>query len=308
MLSATLTIVLSISSTGAPGADDYLGRWDITILDPDPKSTFNSSWWKIEKAGGGLKGFQVWKWGSVEPVDRVEVNDGEVVVLKKDGQKEMVCRARLEGGKLSGTVLYPDKKTLPIEGTRAPDLTDRKVKKWGKPVTLFDGKSLEGWHLRVPGAPMGWEAKDGALVNGRPGTDIVSKAKFQDFKLHLEYNVDTGSNSGVYLRGRYEVQILDDHGKGVESHGNGAVYSRIPPKQNVSKPAGEWQTCDITLVGRKLSVFLNGKPIIEDGILEGITGGALDAREGEPGPILLQGDHGKVSFRDIVVTPAEVDG
>jgi 3-keto-disaccharide hydrolase len=300
MLSMTLAFALSFS--GAPAAEDgFLGAWDIAIVDPDPKSGFNSSWWKIEKKDGKLAALQVWKWGSVEPVDSVEVKDGEIVVKKGD----QVCRARVEAGKLRGTVVYPDKKSLPIEGTRAPELPPREVKKWGKPITLFDGKTLDGWRLRIPTAPMGWEARDGALVNERPGTDIMTRDKFKDFKLHLEYNVAKGSNSGIYLRGRYEVQIQDDFGKELESHGNGSVYSRIPPRKNACKPTGEWQTFDITLVGRKVDVVLNGVPVIENGFLEGITGGAFDPREGEPGPILLQGDHGKVSFRNIVITPAE---
>jgi hypothetical protein len=125
-------------------------------------------------------------------------------------------------------------------------------------------------------------------------------------KLHLEFNVDAKSNSGVYLRGRYEIQILDnpDAKMALDPHGCGALYSRVGPKLDATKPAGEWQTLDISFVGRKLEVVLNGRQVL-DTIAEGITGGALSPFEGEPGPLMLQGDHGKVRFRNIVVTPAK---
>jgi hypothetical protein len=133
----------------------------------------------------------------------------------------------------------------------------------------------------------------------------MNERTFQDQKLHLEFNVEPKSNSGVYLRGRYEVQILDDPSKTTEQHGCGALYSRIAPRIDATKPAGEWQAFDITLVGRRLTVLLNGKTIIDDAEVDGITGGAFDPFEGEPGRLMLQGDHGKVRFRNITVTPAE---
>jgi hypothetical protein len=141
------------------------------------------------------------------------------------------------------------------------------------------------------------------VVEPEGNADLVSDQSFQDMKLHLEFNVEPHSNSGVYLRGRYEIQILDDPEMTGDTHGCGALYSRIAPSKDATKPAGEWQTFDITLVGRDLTVVLNGETII-DGTVEGITGGALSPFEDEPGPLMLQGDHGKVRFRNIVVTPA----
>jgi hypothetical protein len=136
-----------------------------------------------------------------------------------------------------------------------------------------------------------------------PSSDIVTERQYMDYKLHLEFNVAPKSNSGIYLRGRYEVQIQDDYGKAPESHLIGGLYGFIDPIENAGKKAGEWQTYDITLLGRHITVVLNGKTVIDDKEIPGITGGALHSREGEPGPLMLQGDHGAVSFRNVVLTP-----
>ena len=302
----SFTLALALAACGAdrePGLEEYRGRWNIMLLDTG--TTFNACWWDVDQHEGAPAASLVWRWGSVVPANKVEVKEGEIRIVTRDGQKETTYRAKLVEDRLVGTVQNPDGKAFHFEGRRAPELRAAGGKP-GKPIALFDGKTLQGWKLRDPQAKkMGWEAKDGVLINSQPGMDLVSEKTFKDFQLHLEFNVDKRSNSGIYLRGRYEVQILDDHGRPVEPHGNGAVYSRLAPRQNVSKPAGEWQTCDITLIGRELSVSLNGQPIIEKGRLDGITGGAIGAYEGEPGPLMLQGDHGKVSFRNIVVTPIE---
>jgi hypothetical protein len=168
---------------------------------------------------------------------------------------------------------------------------------------LFNGKSLEGWKLRHEGSQNGWKVEDGVLVNTPPSTDLYTQEKFKDFQLHIEYKIPHGSNSGIYLRGRYEIQIQDDYGKPVESHINGAIYGRIAPSENASKPAGEWQTVDATLVGKRVTVVLNGKKIIDNAEIPGPTGAALDERESDPGPLLLQGDHGVVAFRNIYLKP-----
>jgi hypothetical protein len=168
---------------------------------------------------------------------------------------------------------------------------------------LFNGKNMDGWKLRHESAQNGWKVQNGVLVNTPPSTDIYTDEKFKDFQLHVEYMIPRGSNSGIYLRGRYEIQIQDDYGKPAESHINGAIYGRITPTVNASKPAGEWQTVDATLVGKRVTVVLNGQKIIDNAELPGPTGAALDNNESEPGPILLQGDHGVVSFRNIYIKP-----
>jgi len=168
---------------------------------------------------------------------------------------------------------------------------------------LFNGKDLTGWKLRHEGGRNGWKVENGVLINIPPSTDLVTEEKFKDFELCYEYMVPKGSNSGVYLRGRYEIQILDDYGRPPSSGGNGGVYGQITPVKNASKPAGEWQKVKATLIGRKLTVVLNGEKIIDNAELKGVTGGALDNKEDEPGPILLQGDHGVVHFRNIRINP-----
>ena len=150
-----------------------------------------------------------------------------------------------------------------------------------------------------------WIAENGILKSPKSGSNLLSKEKFNDFKLHLEFRVPVGSNSGVYLRGRYELQIMDSYGEEPGSTLFGGIYGYITPNENASKPAGEWQSYDITLVGRRITVVANGKTVICDALIPGITGGAIDSREGEPGPILLQGDHGPIEFRNMVITTAK---
>jgi hypothetical protein len=290
-----------------PSADDYVGRWNVKIT--DASDTFASGGFQIDKKDAALSAGVVWRWGSYLPAKSVAFKDGTIVVVREENPGKIdTFEARLEGEALKGKVTYPDGKVHHFEGRRAPELLSKKAPVWGAPVTMFDGRSLAGWKLRDPKKKNGWAVVDGelAVVDPKDNADLVSERAFQDMKLHVEFNVEPKSNSGVYLRGRYEVQILDnpDQKMALDSHGCGGVYSRIPPKVVAAKPAGEWQTYDITFVGRQVTVVLNGATIV-DGVVEGITGGALNPFEGEPGPLMLQGDHGKVRFRNIVVTPAE---
>jgi hypothetical protein len=150
-----------------------------------------------------------------------------------------------------------------------------------------------------------WVVENGVLRSPKSGANLVTDNKFTDFKLHIEFRYDKGSNSGVYLRGRYEVQIADSKGKEPLVDELGAVYGFLAPSEQVAKDPGEWQSYDITLVGRMVTIVANGKQIICNTAIPGITGGALDSNEGEPGPLLLQGDHGPIEFRNIVLTPAK---
>jgi hypothetical protein len=288
-----------------PTADDYVGRWNVKITDAE--DTFVSGGFQIQKKDGALSGGVVWRSGSYLPAKSVEVKDGALLIRREEepGKKD-TFEARLDGDILKGKVTYPDGKVHHFEGKKAPVRLSKKAPVWGAPVTLFDGKTLGGWKLRDPKKANGWAVVNGelAVVKPKGNADLVSEQAFQDLKLHIEFNVEPRSNSGVYLRGRYEIQILDNPDKkmALDAHGCGGVYSRIAPKMDATKPAGEWQTYDITMVGQQITVVLNGKTIIQD-VVEGITGGALNPYEGEPGPLMLQGDHGKVRFRNIVVTP-----
>ncbi|NOT61889.1 MAG: DUF1080 domain-containing protein, partial [Acidobacteria bacterium] len=162
---------------------------------------------------------------------------------------------------------------------------------------------LASWQGSVKDKPLGWNLVDGVMTNEPQANNLVSLHRFEDFKIQCEYKVEKGSNSGIYLRGRYELQVLDDFGKPAESHGHMALYSRVAPKVNASKPVGEWQMMEAIIIGNRLSVWLNGQKVHDNIVIEGITGGALDSREAEPGPIMIQGDHETVFFRKVIVTP-----
>jgi len=173
---------------------------------------------------------------------------------------------------------------------------------------LFNGKDMTGWHVRKPDSHNAWKVEDGILKNelkaGEHGVDLVTDAKFQDFTVRYEYQVPDGSNSGFYLRGRHEIQILGDYKSGKPSKsGNGAIYNFKEPSEFASKPAGEWQTVEATIVGHKITVVLNGKKIHDAVECDKPTGSQLDNDVNEPGSLFLQGDHGTVSFRNIRIKP-----
>ena len=167
---------------------------------------------------------------------------------------------------------------------------------------LFDGKTLNGWTPRSAIVPNGWEVMNGLLTNATPGNDLITKEKFDDFKLQAEFRYPKGSNSGIYLRGRYEMQIEDNFGDEPESHKVGGIYGFLTPSTNASKRAGEWQSAEVSLVGRVVTVILNGERVIDRQTIPGATGGALDNDEASPGPLMIQGDHGPVEFRKLAIS------
>jgi hypothetical protein len=169
---------------------------------------------------------------------------------------------------------------------------------------LFTGEDLTGWHYRNPNGTKSWSAQNGQLANKVPegghGTDLVSDEKFLNFTVRYEYQVPKGANSGFYLRGRHEIQILDDGDATQPSaSSNGSLYSQVAPSKMVSRKAGEWQTVEATITGNKIDVVLNGEKIISGASADRPTGGQLDNNVKEPGPIFLQGDHGNVAFRNV---------
>jgi hypothetical protein len=211
--------------------------------------------------------------------------------------------AVLENDQLKGTITQSYGKVHSFTGERAPLLKRDKAPVWGKPINLLSGKGIEGWHADRNNNQ--WVNINGVLTSPKSGANIITDQNFEDFKLHIEFRYPAGSNSGVYLRGRYEIQVEDNAGKEPSSTLFGGIYGFITPNEMVAKAPGEWQTYDITLVGRRVTVVANGKAIIVDQIIPGITGGALNSKEGEPGPIMLQGDHGPVEYRNIIITPAK---
>lgn len=196
-----------------------------------------------------------------------------------------------------------------LEGSFKPrnkerKLTARRERQWGTPIELFNGRNLDGWKPLGDPKSSKWHVVDSVLTNADRGANLVTEKSFRDFKLHVEFKVPSHSNSGVYLRGRYEIQVEDSFGKQASGGSCGALYSRIVPKENASRPPNEWQTFDITLIGQYLTLEHNGKKVIDNQEVAGVTGGAIDSKEHEPGPIYIQGDHGSVEYRKITLTPA----
>lgn len=278
------------------------GRWDLT-LSMDGKE--NPSWLEITHSGTKtLVGRFTAVSGSARPISEVKVTGSEftfsIPPQWEEGDGDMTVRGRLTGDNLQGDVIFPDGKKYTWKGVRAPTLRNQKAGTAGKPIELIQKNSLKGWKAMGDNQ---WVVENGILKNPKSGANLVTEEKFWNFQLHVEFRYPKGSNSGVYLRGRYEVQIMDSQGNDPVSGEFGGVYGFITPSEQVAKAPGGWQTYDITLVGRMITVEANGKTIICNQEIPGITGGALDSNEGEPGPLLLQGDHGPVEFRSIRITP-----
>jgi len=278
------------------------------------------AWW-LELAGAGGANpagkFVSAYAGDMNTIDTIRVDNGELYFamsppnragnLKGAAASKRIYRARLVDGKLQGTFEIEGQTGPPVKwtGVRAPAIPDRDDGTWkeSEPIALFNGKDLAGWSGLVPGVEVKWSVQDAILRNAPPTTDIISDRKFWNFKLHVDFRIVEHSNSGIGLRGRYEIQILEDYGKPPNTHGAGALYSRIAPAVNASKPAGEWQSYDIRLVGRQLTVVHNGTKVLDKVEVEGLTAIANNADEAEPGPFIVQGDHSYVEIKSFVVTP-----
>lgn len=280
------------------------GRWDLEL---DFMGRTAPSWLEIRHSGNAtLIGRFVFAFGSARPISEIHPYGDNKFTFSIPNQWEpkgsdMIVHGGLVDGRLEGSLIYTDGSVLSWTGQRAPKLAHVEDPKWDRPIELFNGKDLSGWHL--DGDKAQWVVRDGILTSPEPGSNLISDQKFGDFKLHVEFRYPKGSNSGIYLRGRYEVQIEDDKGRDPLDIYIGGIYGFLEPNENAAKDAGEWQTYDITLLGRRVTVVLNGRTVISDATIPGITGGALDSKEGEPGSFMLQGDHGPIEFRSFVVTP-----
>jgi len=302
---------------------EFYGMWTLDIEDG------SVGWLGVNEDKGFLDADLLWQGGSVEPVSNVFFKDDHtLVVTRTNNARRGEVRTHVvtqtftferTGNNLTGTLTSPTRDgmnmtTRKFAGWRladpgpAPDLS--KVK-YGSPIKLFNEKDLTGWRLINPNQTNGFKVINGELINDPVSPEgqrvsfgnLRTNDEFEDFKLSLEANIPEGSNSGVYLRGIYEVQVVDSYGNELDPHNMGALYSRITPSEAAEKPAGEWQTMEIILCDRHVTVVLNGKKIIDNKPVYGPTGGAMHADVLRPGPIYLQGDHGKVSFRNIVLTP-----
>jgi hypothetical protein len=313
-------LLLAASAFSAENADPFVGDWALTI----PGG--GAGWLGVNEDQGKLSARILWGGGSVLPVDDVKVEGGKLIVTRQHkgakGGADLTetITATLEGDDLKLTTVksrpgHPDGDKAEFTGKRTPPLPpppDLSKVQYGPPISLFNGKDLTGWKLVDSKAANGWSVIDGVLNNdpvqevGKPHKhfgNLRTEQEFEDFNLTLETNVPPQSNSGVYLRGIYEVQILDSYGKPLDPHNMGAIYSRITPSEAAEKPAGQWQTLDITLVDRHVTVILNGKKIIDNQPLRGCTGGALWSDQLRPGPIYLQGDHSGANYRNMILRP-----
>lgn len=305
-LLALVTVLLTAPLHAADA--DFNGRWNLEV----PADALGRAYWlEIRGAGAGhIQGkFVGAGGGQVDPIAKAWIEDDYLhfVVERKNrrtGKTDVTnSRARLVGDELEGAT---EKRQGEVgwRGRRAPYLVDSDDGSWKKsePVVLFDGKNLDAWHVQGNDQTT-WSLRDGLLTNSKGALLLVSNEAFFNFEIELEYRIPEGSNSGVALRGRYEIQILDDADQEPLKGGNGALYSRKPADINATKSANEWQTFRMRLVGRDLTVDLNGKRIHDKVEVEGLTAMANNWNEAVPGPITLQGDHGPVEFRRIVVTP-----
>src|SRR3569833_234164 len=282
---------------------DVIGRWDLTI-DKDVKSL--PSWLEGQKSGTHtLIGRYTYAFGSARPISQVMLKDGKysfsIPPQWEPGDRNMDFEFEAEGDKIHGTMVYTDGKTYIWTGVRAPTMERTKPVVWGAPVKLFDGKDTKGWHTDGKNQ---WVVENGILRSKHSGANLITDRKFTDFKLHIAFRYDKGSFCGVFLRGRFEMQIIDTKSGEPEPLANqfSAIYGFLQPNVMTAKDPGQWQSYDITLVGRTVTIVANGKREICDAIIPGIPGGAIDSKEGEPGPILIQGDHGPKDYRNIVIT------
>jgi hypothetical protein len=295
------------AASAAADARPFLGRWDVTLYTPGHELP---SWIEVSQGSRGLSVRMVGRWGHARMLPRAEIIDDRIRFVspkEEEGRADtdMVFEARRAGPDLLGDTTGPDGTVWKWRGVRAPTLKSRHAIHWGRSVTLFDGKAMTAWRMSDPATSKPWLIMDGLLVSPGRGPDLLTVAQFRDFKLHIEFNCAAGANSGVYLRGRYEVQVEDDAVPETPDMRLGSVYGFLTPAPPVSRDPRVWRVYDITLIGRTVTIVLDGRTIIDHQQIPGITGGALDSHEALPGPIYLQGsEEGHVAFRNIVVTPA----
>lgn len=299
---AVLFVLGQVSDSGKE--NPFLGKWDITGTSANGTSVY---WLEVKYEDGKLAGYFLNRGGSVLKLPQIAIENNELVFSPTAGANAtpVIHRAKVDDGRLLGGTTERGVAISWI-GVRPPQWAEANANgrhRFGTAVELFNGKILDKWDVQHKNKPSGWDVVDGVMTNSAGANNLVSMHQFQNFKIRAEYKLEEKSNSGIYLRGRYELQVLDDAGKEPESHGHMALYSRVKPLVNASLPAGQWQVMEAVIVANRLTVTLNARKVHDNIVIDGITGGALDSDEGAPGPIMLQGDHGKVSFRKITVTP-----
>jgi len=306
ILGVIVTAALIIPAPAQNHGSPFVGRWDFDLAAPPGH---NSCWLGVSEKEGKL---DVWfqpTGGNVYKLEDVKAAGSHLTMTVSPAtpeHKATVWDLEARDGKLVG-LQKRGGHTMHLTGVRAPALERHAPKAWSKPEPLFNGKNLEGWEPIGNPANSHWVVKDGLLVNEAHGANLRTVRKFNDFKVHYEVNCPEDGNSGFYLRGRYEVQIeYEPLTNNPPERRIGSIYGRIAPDPTVPRTPGKWETFDVTLVGRTVTVVHNGVLTIDHKQIEGITGGALNADEGQPGPFYIQGDHtGGLQFRNITVSVPE---
>ncbi|MEO8657833.1 MAG: DUF1080 domain-containing protein [Bryobacteraceae bacterium] len=296
-------VLASLSLVPAYAANPFAGRWDLTIK--TPKDTY-PGWMQVTGESADLQVRVQPRSGSAFNVTGAKLDGGRLIVpMDKDGNTVLEFTALMEftQNALAGTMRRKGDNAGTITAVPAPTLNHKPPQRWSKPEPLFNGHDLTGWEPDKPQLNH-WVAKDGALVNETKGANLRTTRKFNDFKLHVELNCPENGNSGIYLRGRYEMQVeYEPAGTEDAFHTMGAIYGAVATKGTVARTPGQWETFDITFVGRTVTIVRNGVTIIDNQEIAGITGGALDSNEGEPGVFYIQGDHtGGILFRNITIS------
>ena len=229
----------SASGQNAPSAGAFLGRWDLTLKAPDRDYP---SWLELKQESGQLRAQMVGRWGNARPLLNAALSDGQLTFVspkeEEDSKADLVFQGRLTGKTMSGTVNGPDGKTWQWVGVRAPALMKTGAPTWAEPIQLFNGKDLAGWTMSAAGNVAGlpvWSVQNGTIVSPGHGPELVSNAKFQNFKLHIEFNCGADSNSGIYLRGRYELQVETESQAEPPSHHTGGVYGFLAPSPELPR-------------------------------------------------------------------------
>lgn len=319
-------LLTAVSSSAAESSEALIGNWAFVLPDGNP------AWLKVAEQDDEINADLLWSVGSAKPVNDPQINNGVLtfarnVKWRPNGEsitKRIISpfRGVIKDGELHlsfAQISSDDEDAKPeqvtLQGKRippAPPAPDLSKVKFGKPIDVFNGKDLTGWKLSNPKKKNGWKVVDGILVNETPKQtfaaygeygNLITTRHFTDFELMIEYNVPAKGNSGIYLRGMYEAQVVDRDSRMQGIQGPGAIFGRIAPSINAANPGGEWNTYVLTLVDRHITVVLNGEKVIDNQLLEGCTGGGIQANDTLPGPIFLQGDHTSVKYRTIRLRP-----
>jgi hypothetical protein len=289
--------ILLLPAQSKKADNPFLGRWDLTVTTP---SATYPGWMEIVEKDGKLQGRYQPRGGSVRPASSVTVEGSRLTLTISPA---VVWELTTKDHQIVGVQKRADKELAQFTGVPAPELKRKAPKAWTTPESLFNGKDLTGWEPDNP-SNNHWIARDGELLNETKGANLRSTRKFDDFKLHIEFNCPESGNSGVYLRGRYEIQVeYESVGTEDKYHMMGSIYGFLGPTIESPRTPGQWESFDVTLVGRYVTIARNGVTTIANQEIPGITGGALDSNEGQPGPFYIQGDHtGGMKYRNITIS------